>query len=283
VNMATSQGPVLVAKETRSALEEALSLARDPQPSRGSSGSPVGIVAEEARHASWEASKLEIPVTELRRLAKINHSAGTQPPIGRRVLRALIGFIIAASIGVGATVTWQHHGDEANKVIQDWAVASLDWVSSVSAKRTPAHLDAAAEQILSSADNTQVPAREAALAQTAPVREIAPSPISAQVPPELVQQLETAAGNLAALQQSIAELAAKQEQIFLDIAQLQAADREIRQKIVTARKKVPTVSQQPAAQTPSAQTVQPTQPPSTQTSSEIRPAPLPRPPSPLRD
>jgi hypothetical protein len=282
-DMATSQGPVLVPKEKRSALEETLFLARDPHPDRGSSDDRVAIVAKENRHASWDASKLEVPVSELRRLAKVNQMVGTKPSIARRLLRTLIGFFIAASIGVGATLAWQRHGDETDKVIRNWAVASLDWVSSFSTAKWPPHVDAAAKQSMS--DSAQVSAHETALPQTGPVPQTTPSPKSVPISSEVLQQLETAARNLAALQQSIAELATKQEEMSSNIAKLQAADREIRQKLATARKKVPIAPQQPPSPAPTSSTqTTPPQPSSTQLSStsEIRPAPIPRPPSVLR-
>jgi len=166
-------------------------------------------VAKGDRHASWDASELEIPVSELRRLAKVNHMVGTKPSIARRLSRTLVGFLIAASIGVGATLAWQRHSDETNKVIRTWAVASLDWVSSFSTAKSPHHVGAAAEQSMS--DSAQVSAHETALPQTAP-----PDGPFAKIGSnfsEVVQQLETAARNLAALQQSIAELAAKQEEM----------------------------------------------------------------------
>ena len=283
--MATSQGPALVPKEKRSALEEALSLARYLHPDRGSARDRVAIVANEDRHASWDASKLEVPVSELRRLAKVNHMVGTKPSIARRLLRTLIGFFIAASIGVGATLAWQRYGDETDKVIKNWAVASLHWASSFSTAKSPPNVDAAAEQSMS--DSAQVSAQETALAQAAPVPQTGPSPKSVPISSEVVQQLETTARNLAALQQSIAELAAKQEEMSSNIAKLQAADRENRQKIAAARKKVPIAPQQPPSPAPTSSTrTTPPQPSSTQpsatTSSEIRPAPIPRPPSVLR-
>lgn len=281
--MATSQGPVLVPKEKRSALEEALSLARDTHANRGSSGDRIAIVANEDRHASWDASKLEVPVSELRRLAKVNHMVGTKPSIASRLLRTLIGFFIAASIGVGATLAWQHHGDETEKVITNWAVTWLHWASSFSTAKSPPQVDAAAEQSMS--DSAQVSAHETAVPQTAPVSQMAPSPKSVPISSEVVQQLETAARNLAALQQSIAVLAAKQEEMSSNIAKLQAADRENKLKIAAARKKVPITPQQPPSPAPTSSTqTTPPQPSSTisSTSSEIRPAPIPRPPSVLR-
>ena len=56
---------------------------------------------------------------------------------------------------------------------------------------------------------------------------------------ELVEQVQTVARNLDALRRNIAELAAKQEKMSLNIAKLQAADKEIRQKLAAPRKTVP--------------------------------------------
>jgi hypothetical protein len=285
--MAASQGPVLVSKGKRSALEEALSLTRDPHPDRF--GDRVAIIANEDRSTSWDASKLEVPVSELKRLAKVNHMGGTKPSIARRLLRIVSSFLIAASIGVGATLAWQRYGEETDKVVKSWAAAWLQWASSfstvkspshgditaersLSAVKSPPHIDATVEQSLSAA--AQVSADETAPPQVA-------TPISGQISSEVMQQLEIAARNLAALQHSIAELAAKQEEMSSNIAKLQAADRENRQKIASVRKKVlPAPS--PAPTSPQTTAPQPSSMQLSSTPSEIRPAPIPRPPSILR-
>jgi hypothetical protein len=112
--------------------------------------------------------------------------------------------------------------------------------------KSPPHVDATVEQSLSAA--AQVSADETPPPQMA-------SPISGQISSEVMQQLEIAARNLAALQQSIAELAAKQEEMSSNIAKLQAADRENRQKIATARKKVLLAPQQPPSPAPTSPAV----------------------------
>jgi peptidoglycan hydrolase CwlO-like protein len=105
---------------------------------------------------------------------------------------------------------------------------------------------------------------------------------------ELVEQVQTVARNLDALRRNVAELAAKQEKMSLNIAKLQAADKEIRQKLAAPRKTVPIASQQSVAQASSARappqaTAQSnTQSPSaqslsTQTGSEGRPGHVIRP------
>jgi hypothetical protein len=266
-------------------------LTRDPRPDRF--GDRVAIVANEDRRISGDASKLEVPVPELKRLAKANHMVGTKPSIARRLFRTLFNFFVAASIGVGGTLAWQRYGDETDKVVKSWAATWLQWASSFSTVKSPSHGDATAEQSLSAVkspphvDATVEQSLSAAAqvsADETPPPQMA-SPISGQISSEVMQQLEIAARNLAALQQSIAELAAKQEEMSSNIAKLQAADRENRQKIATARKKVLLAPQQPPSPAPTSPQTTAPQPSSTQlssTSSEIRPAPIPRPPSALR-
>jgi len=285
-DMATSQGPVLVPKEKLSAVEEALlSSTRDPK-SGVSFDDRVGTVGEQVRRASSEASELEISVTELRKLAKDNSVTTTKLSIGRRVLRTVIGFFIAASIGVGATVAWQSHDDGAGKIIPDWAVTSLSSLSSALTAKSPSHIDVAAERTLPTA--VQASANETAPLQPAPYPRAPSLPALAAPSAEYVEQVQTVARNLDALRRNVAELAAKQEKMSLNIAKLQAADKEIRQKLAAPRKTVPIASQQSVAQASSARappqaTAQSnTQSPSaqslsTQTGSEGRPGHVIRP------
>jgi hypothetical protein len=240
--MATSQGPVLVPKEKLSAVEEALlSSTRDPK-SGVSFDDRVGTVGEQVRRASSEASELEISVTELRKLAKDNSVTTTKPSIGRRVLRTAIGFYIAASIGAWATVAWQPHDDGASKIIPDWAVTSLSSLSSALTAKSPSHVDIAAERTLPTVA-VQASANETAPLQLAPYPQVPSLPALDAPSAELVEQVQTVARNLDALRRNVAELAAKQEKMSLNIAKLQAADKEIRQKLAAPRKTVPIVSQ----------------------------------------
>jgi hypothetical protein len=246
-------------------------------------GDRVVSVAKDDRNAQGDAGNIEIPVGELRRLAKANHVVGSKPSFTGRLSRTFIVFCFAASTGVGATLAWQSYSRETEKAFQNWAAMSLQWASSFLPASAPPHLDRPAEQTLS--NSVQVSAQETALPKTTPIPQLAPSPISS----ELVQQLKTAARNLAALQSSVAELAAKQEEMSSNIAKLQAADREIRQKLVAARRKMPIAPQQlpstastsPAQSLPSEQSSAPKI--SSATSPDIRPTPVPRPPSVLRE
>src|SRR6476620_9437467 len=55
------------------------------------------------------ANSPEIPVAELRWLAKNRQVASTNASIGRRMFRPVGRFCIAVLIGVGATLAWQSH------------------------------------------------------------------------------------------------------------------------------------------------------------------------------
>src|SRR6267142_2258993 len=62
--------------------------------------------------------------------------ASDRPSIGRRMLRSLTRFYIAALIGVGATLGWQSYGDAAREMLVARA-PTLAWLLSVSATKSP--------------------------------------------------------------------------------------------------------------------------------------------------
>jgi hypothetical protein len=49
-----------------------------------------------------------------------------RPSFARRASRALPRYLIAAGVGVAATLAWQSHGEAAKRVMATWA-AQLDW------------------------------------------------------------------------------------------------------------------------------------------------------------
>ena len=102
---------------------------------------------------------------------KNDQVASNRPSIGRRIFRTVTRFLIAVLIGVGATLAWQSHGDEAKETIRTWA-PSLGWLLSVSAPTSPA---------------------------------------AAATSRELVQEIEHIARDLAIVRRSVEQLAAKQE------------------------------------------------------------------------
>lgn len=143
---------------------------------------------------------------------------------GRRASRALLRYLIACGIGVAGTLAWQAYGDEAKQTVATWGEqhgVPMGWLFSAEAAKP----------------NSQ----RAEAAETAH---------GAQPAPELaseLQQLKTMtlgfASTLTTMRERIEQLTAGQMQTASDVAKLQAAEQEIRQKL----------SARPAAAAPSKQ------------------------------
>ena len=74
----------------------------------------------------------------------------------------LPAFFIAVLIGVGATLAWQSHGDDAKQIVRTWA-PSLGWLFPVSTTKSP--------------PDGPVSAQDAALPQSAPVTQRTQRPL----------------------------------------------------------------------------------------------------------
>jgi hypothetical protein len=156
--------------------------------------------------------------------------ASDGPSIGRRMFGAIARFFIAVLIGVGTTLAWQSH--DATQLVRTWA-PSLGWLLPVSTTRSP--------------PDVPVSAQDATLPQTAPVTQ-GPAPASAVTSGELLQQLEPITHDLAVVRRSLEQLAAKQEQMAQNIATLQAAEQDIRQKMSSTPPPRPAPPRKPPAQ-----------------------------------
>jgi hypothetical protein len=259
-------------------------LARDPDAGRDSSDQCIGMAREGSDFsAGLGAVEPSIRVSPRPSDFKNDQVANDRPSIGRRTFRTLARFTIAALIGVGASLAWQSHGDEAKEMVRTWTpplgwlssawqsygdeakemvrtwTPSLGWLSSVSTTKSPPDVDVAAEQT-GSTPSGQVSAH-AALPQPALVTQTAPAPAAAATS-ELVQQLKAIARDLAVVRHSVEQLAAKQEQMAHNIATLQAVDQDVSQKMsspplsgavpIPPRKNAPRIAPlQPAAQSSS--------------------------------
>jgi hypothetical protein len=180
--------------------------------------------------------------------------ATDRPSLGRRTSRSLARFLVTACIGVAATLAWQSYGGTAKQMIANSA-PQLSWLLSLPAMNPPSGREIAVEQ--PSPPAVQASAPQAASAQAGAVAPTASEPAASTAPtapsPDL-QQLATMAHDLAAVRQSVEQLAAGQEQMARDIAKLQAAGQDIRRRIsalppaaaTTAHKPVP--PPQPALQ-----------------------------------
>jgi hypothetical protein len=118
----------------------------------------------------------------------------TRPSLGKRASRAFARLLITFCIGVSATLAWQSYGDAARQMIAN-SYPLVGWLAPQAAP------------LAQTAPNTVAPAAPAALS------------------PELLQ-LKAMAANLAAVRQSVdqlaAQLAAGRQQTTGDIANLQA-------------------------------------------------------------
>jgi hypothetical protein len=176
-----------------------------------------------------------------------------RPSLGRRASRSLARFLATACIGVAATLVWQSYGGSALQMVAS-SVPQLGRLLSPPAN-PPSGREIAVEQPSPPAVQASVPqaasAQAGAVAPTA--SEMAASPAPTAPSPEL-QQLATMVHDLAAVRQSVEQLAAGQEQMARDIAKLQTAGQDIRRRIsalppaatTTAHKPVP--PPQPALQ-----------------------------------
>ena len=122
-----------------------------------------------------------------------------RPSLGKRTSRTLTRFLITFCIGVAATLAWQSYGDAARQMIAN-LYPQLGWLAP---QATP-------------------------LAQTAPnmIAQAAPAALS----PELLQ-LKAMAASVAAVRQSVDQLAAGQQQMAGGIANLLATNQDILHKI----------------------------------------------------
>jgi hypothetical protein len=157
----------------------------------------------------------------------------SRPSFARRASRASLRFLIACGIGVAGTLAWQAYGDEAKQTIATFGEqhgVPMAWLSSAE----PA---------------TPTSQTRAEAAETAPAR-----PPGPEIASEL-QQLKTMTlglgSTLGAVKERIEQLATAQQQTASDVAKLQAAEQEIRQKLSTASARpapaAPSKQQTPAA------------------------------------
>jgi hypothetical protein len=212
-------------------------------------------------------------------------------PPGRRTSRSLAHFLMAACLGVATTLAWQSYGGTAKQMIASSA-PQIGWLLlSPPATEAPSGPEIVVEQ--PSPPGIQAPAPQVASAQAGAVASTSSEmPASSAPTAPSLQQLEAMAHDLAAVRQSVEQLAAGQEEMARDIAKLQAAEQDIRRRIsaippaaaTTARKPVPPPQPAPhsaAAPFPPA----PPQPAPQSSAAPLPPAPPEpplRPPMPMR-
>jgi hypothetical protein len=203
------------------------------------------------------APNVEPPLHAPPRHSGLNNDqlASDRPSFRGRIFRTVTRVFLPVLIGIAATLAWQSYGNGAKEMLRGWA-PSLGWLLPVSTKSPP---------------DSMVSGQNAVLPQSAPVAQTGEA-TAALTSHELAQQLEPVVRDLAVVRQSLEQLAAKQDQMVQNIATLQAAEQDIRQKMSS----LPT----PRATTP--RKPPPAQSPAVQSSSVPSPAPSAQPPSPLR-
>jgi hypothetical protein len=179
------------------------------------------------------------------------------PSPSRRASRAFTRFLIVAFMGVGCTLAWQSYGEAAKQKLARWA-PQLGWVQLLPALKPPPGAGFVAERPSPPVQESppDSPHAQPAPDMAAPTAPAAPFPVAQQ-------QLDAISRDLAAVRQSVDQLAVAQEQMARDIS-LQAAEKDIRHRISVPS---PTPVAAPAARKPMAKP-----PPQI--------APQPRPPAP---
>jgi hypothetical protein len=165
----------------------------------------------------------------------------TRPSLGKRASRAFARLLITFCIGVSATLAWQSYGDAARQMIAN-SYPQLGWLAP----------------------------QAAPLGQT-PANMAAPAALS----PELLQ-LKAMAANLAAVRQSVdqlaAQLAAGRQQTAGDIANLQAVVAAGQQQMAGDIAKIISAPPPRPAASPARKPMPLTPPPPPSPSSEAPPA-----------
>lgn len=144
---------------------------------------------------------------------------------GRGAGRGFMRFLLAAGIGVAAVLAWQSYGEAARQRIAA-LMPQLGWSSSPGVKQSPP--DAANEQ--PAAAQASPPAAGTAHPPAAALAPAAPDPMASPPSPELARQIEVMARDLAAVRQSVEQLAAGHDQMARAIARLQATEDDLQHR-----------------------------------------------------
>ena len=142
-----------------------------------------------------------------------------RPSFGARAIRAIVGFLLAVSIGVAAAA-WQAYGDSAQQMIAKWTPQFVLTSSpppenpGLAGQPGPSAIQASAEQA--------APAQPAAAENAAP----AAAALTAEPSPSLqsmARDLAAAGQQIEQLKASIEQLKASQEQMSRDVAKASEA------------------------------------------------------------
>ena len=128
--------------------------------------------------------------------------------IGRRTSRAFARYSIVFLIGIGATLAWQSHSDEAMEMVRTEA-PSLAWLLPVSTATPTPDVQASAAAVVPSAELEQ---------------QLKPMAVDLDIVRRSVQQLANKVEQLAAKQDQMSH---KQDEISQNITTLQLVEQEV--------------------------------------------------------
>jgi hypothetical protein len=164
-----------------------------------------------------EAAELPMDADPRQAVHEVDQGNDQRRLVGKRLVRT-VAFGVLTSLMVGAAFAWQLHGDfhRAQMASPSSNIIPVKPASKIS-DRVPAQDHAAAPVLPSEQTSDRVPTQD----QPAPILppeqvSVAPGPS-----PELQQQLESMASDIAVVRHIVERLAAIQEQMAVDIAMLQ--------------------------------------------------------------
>ena len=170
----------------------------------------------------------------------------------RRSSRGFTRYLVAICIGVVATLAWQSYGAATKQIIATRA-PELGW--SPETKQMIASWMQQLGWTKPLASPEMETPQATPVAQTAPAAVAPSAPVAPSIDPEEVHQI---ALDLAALRQTVEQLAAGQDQMAREIDRLQTADQEILEKIpkpppprpIAAPARKPTPTAPPSSRAP---------------------------------
>jgi len=226
-----------------SAREELAKLARTGALGAGRSSRPAEAEFSAGSRVTEPSLDRTLPLSK-----PINgRSLREEPSFVKRALRRVFRFVLTAGIGVGATLAWQSHGDEARQIVAEWA-AQRGWSSWLPLVGLPSDLDVARRQVTPSTPQVPDP----------------PQPETVAAAPPSAPQLEAMAQDSAAMRQKLEQLAAGQEQ-------LAAGQEQLAQDMVKLQSAVQEIQQKTLAPAPRPNAVQTTSPGSRRSAVPVRP------------
>lgn len=166
----------------------------------------------------------------------------------KRASRGFGRYLVGIFIGVAATLAWQSYGEAAKRIIATsapelgWSPEGkqmiASWVEQLGWTKPQADTESTA--VRSSVPETP---------QAAPVVQTAPAVVAPSIAPSIdPEQLQQMTQGLATLQQTVAQIAAGQDQMARVIARLESAVAELTVKIPEARPQPPAAAARKPAQ-----------------------------------